>query len=287
MAEERHFTQAARRLGVAQSTVSSSVRALEREFDAALLTRSTRRVELTDVGRALLPDARRALAAAEVARASVDAVTGLRAGRVAMGTGKALQIDVAERLTRFCAEHPGIDVSLRQGGSLELLEAVGAGELDFAPLGLVGSLPEHIQDAVLVAEVHREPMVLACAPGHPLAARKSVRLLDTADERFADFSADWAIRIVNDRLFTENGRRRRVAYEMNDVDDLLDIVRHGLAVAVVPRSVTQRSEHVRFLSLRGPAPTWSVGVAVPRGRLPSPAARALFEALLPDVAWPA
>jgi DNA-binding transcriptional LysR family regulator len=286
VAEERHFTRAAQRLGVAQSTISSSVRALERELGAPLFVRTTRRVELTDVGNALLPDARRTLAAADVARARVAAVTGLHTGKVNVGTGKTLHIDVANGLERFSAAHPGIDVDLHQAGSLELIEAVSDGRLDFAPLGLVEALPEHTRETVQVIEVHEEPMMFACSRSHRLAERTTVRLIEVADERFADLGSDWAIRIANDRTFSELGRPRRVAFETNDVDELLEVVGRGLGVAVLPTSACRRSRRVRCLELRDPAPTWRTGVAVPRGRPPSPAARALFEALVPGVEWP-
>lgn len=286
VAEERHFTRAARRLHVAQSTISSSVRALEYEFNAALFVRSTRRVELTDAGRALLPSARRTLVSAEAARVAVGAVTGLLAGKVAIGTGKALPLGIVNGLVRFCVDHPGIDVDLEQAGSIELLEAISDGRLDFAPLGLIGALPDRVRDTVDVVEVHEEPMLFACSPSHRLAERKLIRLTEVADERFADFGREWAIRIVNDQAFSDSGRPRRVAFEMNDVDELLEVVGRGLGVAVVPRSACRRSSRVRFLGLRRPAPTWRVGVAVPRGAPPSPAALALFEALIPGVKWP-
>lgn len=286
VADERHFTRAAQRLQVAQSTISASVRSLEREFGAPLFVRTTRRVELTDAGEALLPDARRTLVAADAARAGVRAVTGLLAGRVTVGTGKALHIDVAGGLERFSAEHPGVDVDLRQGGSIELLEAVRDGRIDFAPLGLVDDLPDRTHEAVQVLEIHEEPMLFACSRGHRLAERKTVRLVEVAGERFADLGDDWAIRILNDRAFAELDLPRRVAFEMNDVDELLEVVGRGLGVAVIPTSACRRSRRIRFLGLREPAPRWRVGVAVPRGRPPSPAARALFEALIPGVEWP-
>jgi DNA-binding transcriptional LysR family regulator len=286
VAEERHFTRAAQRLRVAQSTVSSSVRSLEREFEVPLFVRTTRRVDLTDAGAALLPEARRTLAAAEAARAEVKAVTGLLAGRVSVGTGKALHIDVAAGLDRFAAEHPGIDVQLHQGGTLELLEAVGDGRLDFAPLGLVEDLPDRTGERVQVIQVHEEPMMFACSRGHALAERSAVGVAELEGERFVDLDPDWAIRRLNDRAFSELGQPRRVAFETNDVDELLEVVGRGLGVAMIPTSACRRARGVRFLELREPAPRWRIGVAVPRGRPPAPAARALFAALMPGVDWP-
>ena len=59
VAEERNFTRAAARLYVAQSGLSATIRSLERELQAHLFTRTTRRVELTAAGGALLAEARR------------------------------------------------------------------------------------------------------------------------------------------------------------------------------------------------------------------------------------
>jgi DNA-binding transcriptional LysR family regulator len=286
VAEERHFTRAAQRLHVAQSTISSSVRSLEREFGAPLFVRTTRRVQLTDAGAALLPEARRTLAAAASARAGVGAVTGLLTGKVSIGTGKALHIDIANGLERFAAEHAGIDVQLHQAGSIELLEAVSDGRLDFSPLGVIDPPPASTRETVQVIEIHDEPMMLACSRSHTLAERESVSLVEVARERFVDLGHDWAMRRINDRAFSELARPRRVAFETNDVDELLEVVGRGLGVAIIPTSARRRSRGVCYLQLRDPAPRWKVGVAVPRGRPPSPAARALFYALVPGVDWP-
>jgi DNA-binding transcriptional LysR family regulator len=272
---------------VAQSTVSSSVRALEREFGVPLFIRNTRSVELTAAGEALLPEARRTLAAAEAARATLRGVLGLGGGTVSIGTGKALGAGITDGLVAFSAAHPAIHVVLRQGGSMELLDAVADGRLDFAPLGLVSTPPDRLRDRVLVVPTHDEPMVFACARGHALIGRQRVRLQEIAGERFADFRPDWAIRIVNDEAFAALGFRREISFEMNDVDALLELVGRGLAVAVIPTSAQRRTPRVRYMELRPPAPRWRTGVAVPKGRPPTAAARALFDALLPGVGWPA
>src|ERR1700750_1335806 len=85
VAEEGSFTRAADRLHLVQSSVSAAVLALERELGAKLLARGNRRSELTDAGRALLPEARHVLAAVDLAEDAVRQVgAGLR-GSVALG----------------------------------------------------------------------------------------------------------------------------------------------------------------------------------------------------------
>jgi DNA-binding transcriptional LysR family regulator len=129
-------------------------------------------------------------------------------------------------------------------------------------------------------------MMLACSRTHRLADQTAIRLVDVAGERFADLGHDWAIRRLNDRAFSDLGRPRRVAFETNDVDELLEVVGRGLGVAAIPASACRRSRGLRFLELLEPAPRWRIGIALPRRRPPSPAARALFETLVPGVGWP-
>ena len=192
VAEERHFTRAATRAHVVQSSLSASIRTLERDLGASLFTRSTRHVELTDAGRALVPEARRMIAPPPRRRAVRRHLkrSGPRsAGRWPIGTGKAPTSNLIMILTRFREAHPNIALNLHQGGSLELVEAVRDGRLDLAPLGLPGrELP-----GVTVTVLATEPMVLACPPHHRLANRQRVRIAELAGEAFVDFDPAWGI----------------------------------------------------------------------------------------------
>ncbi len=85
VAEQKHFTRAAEAMSISQSGLSASIRALERELHASLFVRNTRSVELTEAGRALLCEGRRALAAAEAAKDAVAAVQGLLRGHLTVG----------------------------------------------------------------------------------------------------------------------------------------------------------------------------------------------------------
>ncbi|GAB3574216.1 hypothetical protein GCM10027445_34680 [Amycolatopsis endophytica] len=80
-----NFTRAAQRVHVAQPGVSAQIRRLERELGHELLDRSGRRVRMTEVGAAVLPYARAALAAVAGARLVADEFRGLVRGRVARG----------------------------------------------------------------------------------------------------------------------------------------------------------------------------------------------------------
>ncbi|MCO6005036.1 LysR family transcriptional regulator [Actinoallomurus purpureus] len=275
VAEEAHFTRAAERLHLAQSGLSASIRALERELGAPLFVRSTRRVELTEAGRALLAEARRTLASVAAARNAVAAVQGLLRGTLCIGTEQCLGVvDIPAVLSRFRAVHPGVEIRLRQAGSSHLVEEVRAARLDLAFVAISGDPPA----GVTLTSLTTEPMMLVCHPDHRLTANEAVDWSQLEDEVFVDFHADWGARQITDRAFAAAGLRRRVALEVNDVHSLLDFVQHDLGVALVPRPIAyKRKKNVRVLPLRATPPSWRVSVAVPTdGPTNNPASQALL-----------
>ncbi|GAA1269302.1 LysR family transcriptional regulator [Saccharothrix xinjiangensis] len=245
VAEECHFTRAARRMHVAQSGLSASIRALEVELGAPLFVRSTRQVELTQAGRALLAEARRALGAVDAARDAVAAVQGLLRGELSVGSVQCLHgVHLPAVLARFHELHPGVELRLRQAGSGELVELVRAGRLDLAFV-----TAGHVTDDLKVSALSTEPLVLACAPELPLAARESVRLAELAGQPFVDFTPDRGTRDAVDRALAAAGVDRRVAVEVDDVHSLLDFVGFGLGVALVPRSFAAKRTRARFVEV--------------------------------------
>ncbi|MHA6764100.1 LysR family transcriptional regulator [Streptacidiphilus sp. PAMC 29251] len=271
VAEECHFTRAARRLQVAQSGLSASIRSLERELGAALFLRSTRSVELTAAGQALLVEARRALSATDAAKDAVAAVQGLLRGSLSIGSLQCLHVvHLPAVLARFAADYPGLEIRLRQGGSNELTEQVRTGRLDIAFV----SRPARCPESLLVDLLDAEPLVLACHPGHPFAARAQVDPAELREERFIDFEPDWGTRDLADQVLAAAGVDRRVALEVTDVHSLLDLVVSGLGVALVPQSFTVKTDRACFVPLAGAQPRWET-VSV-TGDPVNPAAAALL-----------
>lgn len=281
VAEERSFTRAARRVHIVQSGLSGSVRALEKDLGTTLFLRTTRSVQLTEAGRALLVEAQRTLAAARAARNAVAAVDGLLRGTVSVGILQRFSsiLDTPEILGRFHREHPGVQIRLAQWSSTSMMKAVHRGRLDLAVLGLGGPPPQGVTTTLLA----RDSMQLVLPLSHRLARRKEVALAALAGESFVDFRPDWSLRQLTDRVFEAAHIRRTTACEVNDVPTLLDLVAHGIGIALVPRAVSMYKADVRYVSPRPAAPTWDIAVAY-RGAQPSnPAARALLKALLDRV----
>ncbi|MEU9592006.1 LysR family transcriptional regulator [Streptomyces sp. NPDC048219] len=273
---EGSFTAAARRELIVQSALSTSVRNLERELGAALFDRTGRRAVLTEAGRALLPRARALLAGAEEARQSVAAVTGLAAGRVAIGTIQTLTcVDLPAELATFHRRFPGVQVSVRDAPVGELTEALRAGELDLAYLVPdAGTLPEGLTPYAS----WQEELVLITAPGHPLAEAGRTLIKDLAEEPFVDFRAGTGLETAVRRLAAHCGLERRITCDVTQIGLLVDLVRAGIGVAFVPRRIGERAG-LPCVRIRQPEPGRTV-VLAGRGPLPrNPAAAALADHL--------
>ncbi|MEV6737014.1 LysR family transcriptional regulator [Streptomyces sp. NPDC051104] len=278
VAEDQHFTRAAERLMVSQSGLSASIRALERELRAPLFVRTTRRVTLTEAGRALLGEAERILAQVRAAHEAVAAVQGVLRGTLALGTEQCIPgVHVAGLLAAFRRRHPDVEIRLRQAGSGALAEGVAAGRLDLAFAYRTQADTDQLRSVSLTSE----SMTVLCHPGHRLASRGAVLTPeDLGREVFVDFHPDWGPRRTTDAAFSAAGVRRTVALEVNDVHSLLDLVDENLGIAVVPRHFRHKRPSLTALPLKTAAgPEYETVALLPPERATGPAARALIALL--------
>src|SRR5918996_1670421 len=116
------------------------------------------------------------VAAAQAATDAVAAVQGLVRGTLAVGTMQILPpaVDLLAVLGRFHADHPGVELRLRQAGTGTLLQEVAGGALDLALVAPVARPPQEITMRHLASD----PLLVACGPAHRLATRDQVSLAD-------------------------------------------------------------------------------------------------------------
>lgn len=278
LADEQNFTRAASLCGVSQSGLSAAIRALEDELGSELFARTTRKVEPTDAGLALLPHARELLTQAQAGRDAVVRVTRTLSGQLRVGAEQCLGVvDVPELLERFHNRYPHVSLHFTQAGSYELLDLLRANSLDAAFVATSSHL-----GTMNRVEIARKPIVLLCPPSHPLAGRGRVQWADLDGADFVDFYESWAVRVINDDVARSRGVHRVVRCTVNDIHTLLDLVHRGLGVAMVPQSISAKPQAAGLAVVQLPqhgAADWVVSAVTPSNGSASAAAVHLLELL--------
>jgi len=279
IAEEGQFTRAAARCGIAQSALSASIRSLENDLDAQLFHRTTRRVALTEVGQALLTEARRTLTAAETARTVVRETKALLRGKLAVGgipTSKLL--DQPDLLRRFSVAHPGIDINYRRDASDALIAGVRDGTLALAFV----SLPPQPLAGLRAIVLNTAPIVFCCRADHRLAGRRKVTVPELAEESFVG-APPGSVGVEHvDRVFAATGTRRRVTCEVYDLGTTLDFVEQGLGVTLMIEALTAGRPDLRSIPIADKSMVWTLGVVTPPEEKTTAAARELITLLHQD-----
>lgn len=237
VAEELNFTRAAARLHIAQPALSAQIRSLERHVGCRLLERSTRRVELTEHGRALLADARELVRLADDAVARLQASARgergvLRVGFIAHGAGEL----GTEILRRFAAAWPGVTTELEEAATLDALQRNvrdRATDVAFAWLPLVFEELE-------AEPIRSERVLIAVHPEHPLAALPVPEPSDVAPQPIVAPWDDVPPLLLEPWVGPVRPEGRRPGDPSGtSVDECLAAASRGLAVYCVPDSVAR------------------------------------------------
>lgn len=234
VAEERNFTRAAERVHISQSGVSAQIRQLERELGAELFDRSARVATLTVAGKAALGHARAALAAAAALGQAVDEVNALIRGRltVAMVIGCTVT-PLFDALAGFHRAHPGVEVSLLEGNSEELVEGVRTGTIDAALIGTASAALDGLEEMTII----RERLVAAVPAGHPLTGLRSVTLGALEAYPIVCMPPGTGLRMMFDQACAAQGRRPVIALQASAADAVVALAGRGLGVAVLSESM--------------------------------------------------
>lgn len=265
-AEQLHFGRAAQHLQMLPSALGRQIKLLEHDLDTRLFARTTRAVSLTEDGATLLRDARAILARVEAVesnlrnRSRAGAARKLRVGAIdsaAAGLLPALLRD-------FRAKHPEVGVQLLEEKTVRLLPKILTGALDLAFVRPPAQRDKRLEFRDLL----QETAIVAFPQRHALAKRKSITLVEIADEamlvpdrRSRSHSHDLTI-----RLFEQAGLTPRIVQVADEKQTIINLVATRLGVAIVPRWSTRMAvSGVRFVPLRPK----QIG---PVGRLPLAAA---------------
>jgi DNA-binding transcriptional LysR family regulator len=236
VAETRNFTQAAASCYVAQSALSQQIARLEKDVGSQLFSRTSRSVRLTAAGELLEPLARRILADVANAQAALDALSGLRRGRLRLGLvqTRASSVDLVEVMADYHARYPGIDFHVTNAPSAEMAAAVLAGDLDIAVVGLG---PRQVPDGLDHRVLASDPLILIVPADHALAGRDVVDLADLPEShQLIQFTRGSGLRRQVEAAFARAGVEPGQHFQVGQIHDMIRLAARGIGVTVVPRS---------------------------------------------------
>ncbi|MGO3333232.1 LysR family transcriptional regulator [Brevibacterium sp. BDJS002] len=285
VANTGHFTKAAATLHLAQPSLSRQISTLEKELGSELFHRAHGHISLTAAGETLLPSARRMLADAEAVRRDMDELAGLRKGRIRLGATPTLCVSlVAEAISGFHHEHPGVELELVEKGSRELIEALGAGELDLALITRTLS-PSAQMPRLRMQGVLSEDLVVIAAAESPRGGAEflpgdTVTLADVAALPQVLFHHGYDLREATSAAFDAAGLAPNIVVEGAEMDAVLRFVERGLGVAIVPAMVLVDRPRLTSAQLLEPSLSRTVSLATRADVRPTRAASAMETTIL-------
>ena len=247
LASELSFTRAAHKLNMSQPPLSYQIASLEAELGARLFNRTSRSVELSEAGKALLPHALAVLQRIEAAREQVTRVAQGGEGRVTIGlAGSHFLGSFPQFIKQFREKRPGVEVVLQEMRPADHVQSLRAGQLD---ISLTRGLPADGQLAAVL--LWRDPVVLVVPLGHRLAKRTRVRLLELKGEDFVFLRLDSSV--FAQRMFdacVTAGFAPRIVQQVIEIPSVLNLVAAGLGISLVPISLARlRRDAVAVCSL--------------------------------------
>lgn len=180
VAERGSFSAAAQSLHMTQPAVTMQVQSLEDYFGTKLLLRSTKRIELTEAGKTLMPYAQRSIALIRETDAGMARYTQQLKGRMQLGASLTIGEYVLPRLLGpFNQEYPDITISMKVMNTAQILEEILNHQLNF---GLVEGPVNHPD--IHMEAVMSDELKLIVPAGHPLADAESVTIADALQYPF-------------------------------------------------------------------------------------------------------
>jgi LysR family carnitine catabolism transcriptional activator len=285
LARTGSFTRAAAELHLSQPALTVQVRELEAALGSKLFDRNTRRVQLTAIGRELLPVFERVLgdirAVAENAR---ELAAGDRGTVLVAALPSLCSRLIPAAIASLGRSHPGVTVRLQDTVALRILAAVRSEEADLG-IGSFGVLGGEFE----VTPLLEDRMVAVMPRRHPLAAKAAVTMREAAAHPLVLMDTQSSVRAVVESAMRGESASAAPAYEVTYMSTAVGFVQAGLGVAILPATALELglAKGIVTRPIRGAAVRRPIVIARKAGRSLAPAARVFLEALRSAVAKPA
>lgn len=227
-AETLNFSDAAKSLNIAQSSLSQQVKQLEDELGTQLFIRSSHSIRLTEAGEVMLPFALRTLNEAESCADRIHDLQKLLTGTLNIGVTHSFSPILTESVISFMKMYPGIKLNIIYKQMNELMESLTKREIDFVlafkPIQTLPEVKSHI--------LFQNSLSAIVGSHHPLASREKISIAELEKYELALPSKGLQARNAFDCIVTDYSSLK-IRIELNEVNTLLKLVRQTSLVTVL------------------------------------------------------
>ena len=246
-AETLNFSDAAKALNIAQSSLSQQIRQLEDDLNVQLFLRNSHYIRLTEAGEVMLPFALRTIHDAETCADRIHDLQKLLTGTLNIGVTYSFSPILTETVVSFMKMYPRIKLNIIYKPMSDLMELLSKRELDFVlafkPTHPIADVESHILFQNCLSAV-------VCA-NHPLASKEKVTLAELAKYDLALPSKGLQARNAFDNIITDYDHFR-ICIELNEVNILLKLIRQTHLVTVLAENSIYNERDVKAIPLNVP-----------------------------------
>jgi DNA-binding transcriptional LysR family regulator len=274
VAQLKSFTRAATALNLSQPALTVQIRKLEEALRSRLLDRTSRSVEITRIGREVLPLLQRTLQDLDAVIADAHAKSAGRGGTVRVASLPSFAASVLPEVILACRKrNPGLGFVIRDAVASQVMRLVRSEE---AELGITGG---QVTDRDLeVLHEFEDRLCLVCPAAHPIARKRRIGLADLAQLPLVLTDPGTSVRAMVEGAFLGIGCRPVVACEATYMMTAVAMVRAGLGVTILPASAREiRAERgLRTRPIDDPSLIRKLAIIKRTGRTLTPACQAFL-----------
>ena len=250
VAELEHYTQAAEKLYVSQSSLSHAIGELEKELGVKLFTRQGRNVKLTKHGELFYPHVKKTVETLENGISTLREYIDPDRGTVVLSAFSSLDPFVSDAIVQYFSETHRVDVRFQyeHDGFHEIHRKLLNGDIDLA-------FSTQIDDPRLEGrKIGEHPLVLLVPEDHRFAKEKSIRLEQLSGENFAAFDAESQLGIQIKAYFDSLGVKPNVIMEARQDEVIYGLVSSSHSVAITPLPLHNPPSNVKILPISDDIP---------------------------------
>ena len=246
VAKHLSFTKASQVLHVSQPSISKAIKNLEGELGVPLFYRSSKQLELTDAGKAVLINAKHVLEVFKNLNSELIDIMELKSGEISIGIPPIIGAAFfSTYISKFKEQFPFVEIILTEVGTKKIKQGIEDGSLD---IGLICNIPTN-SNKFEVIELLKDPLMIIVHKEHPLASEKKAFFSKLKDSQFILYRKDFSLydRIIDE--CSKNNFHPNIVCESSQKDFIIGMVEAKLGIALLPQKICKEISTQNIVAL--------------------------------------